>query len=182
MCASKEKLREQIKILFKTREKDFFKEEDRYLLHTICEHPKIKKCQKIALYISEKDEVDTKKMITTLFSLWKTLFIPFIEGKNIYFSEIKKDSLLVSWIYGVKEPKEKIISDENIEVFLVPWRAFSSKWKRLWRGKWYYDRFFSWEKYKNSYKIGVAYSFQILSTLPFDEWDILMDEVIYFKK
>lgn len=182
MQSYKKEIREKVKKLFKIKEKSLFERENKFLLHTICEHTKIKTCQKIGIYISQEDEVDTKKLIDTLFSLWKTLFIPFIEGEKMYFSEIKKDSLFISWAYWVQEPKKKLVSKENIEVFIVPWRAFSDDGVRIWRGKWYYDTFFSWEKHKNAYKIGIAYSFQIFSSLPRDNWDIMMNEVIFIKK
>jgi 5-formyltetrahydrofolate cyclo-ligase len=46
------------------------------------------------------------------------------------------------------------------------------------RGKGYYDRLLTAQ---NIYKVGVAFSFQMVDVVPTDDFDIPMDRVIYPK-
>jgi 5-formyltetrahydrofolate cyclo-ligase len=149
------------------------------IMNKICEHQKIKTCQKIAIYISQSDELNTGEIIKQLLKMWKKIYVPIIKDKDLFFSEIQKDSSFHKSVLGIYEPDSSEIYDGEINVFLVPWRAFTLDGRRIWRGNGYYDRFFSQEKYKKSYKIGLCYSFQIVSNFLEDVWDIGMDEIIY---
>ncbi len=54
--------------------------------------------------------------------------------------------------------------------------AFDAARHRLGRGKGYYDRFLP--LLTNAYKLGICFPFQSLPSIPIDEYDQLVDEVI----
>jgi 5-formyltetrahydrofolate cyclo-ligase len=88
------------------------------------------------------------------------------------------DSLLPSEPYGILEPTTPELSIINcqLSIVIVPGMAFDKQGHRLGRGKGYYDRFLS--RVPNIYKIGVCFPFQLVESVPSEETDILMDEVI----
>lgn len=79
--------------------------------------------------------------------------------------------------FGVMEPKGKqhIIQPSEVELIIVPGRAFSITGQRLGRGKGYYDRFLSRSK---ALKVALAYDFQVVDELPVEEHDQAVDYII----
>ncbi|NUJ97650.1 5-formyltetrahydrofolate cyclo-ligase [Candidatus Gracilibacteria bacterium] len=154
-------------------------QKDLHIMSKIFEHEKIKTCKKVALYISQADEPNTSKVISTFFEMGKNIYIPLIKDKNLFFGELKKGVKLKKGQYNILEPDIFDIYDGEIDIFLVPGRAFTYDGKRVGRGVGYYDKFFSGEKYKNAYKIGICYDFQIVPDFQEDTWDIKMDEIIF---
>jgi len=109
------------------------------------------------------DEVDTKNIITMLEKIKKNMYFPQVISET--------EMILVN--------KNNEIYQWEIDIFFVPWRAFSFDWKRLWRGKWYYDRFLTKKKYNTSTKVGLCYDFQIFEDIPIETHDISVNHIIY---
>jgi 5-formyltetrahydrofolate cyclo-ligase len=70
-----------------------------------------------------------------------------------------------------------------LDVLIVPGRAYTTTGYRLGRGKGYYDRYLARYKDKNNgklpYLIGLAFSEQICDSIPVNDTDWKLDEVIY---
>ncbi|HQG08910.1 MAG TPA: 5-formyltetrahydrofolate cyclo-ligase, partial [Dysgonamonadaceae bacterium] len=64
---------------------------------------------------------------------------------------------------------------DSIDLIIVPGVAFDRKLNRLGRGKGYYDRLLSQLK---SPKIGICFDFQLLESIPVEDWDIKMDMIV----
>lgn len=78
-------------------------------------------------------------------------------------------------IFQTMEPDGEIIDSHSIDLYLIPGLAFSPQNNRLGYGAGYYDFFLSEQ---TGYKIGVAYSFQMIDFIPHESHDVLMDEII----
>ena len=139
----------------------------------------INKATNIFVYMSKKDEVNTSNIIAFLLENKKKVFIPFIKNDELYFSEYESLDDLQDGSFGILESKQKIPSNINPDVIIVPGVAFDRKGNRLGRGKGYYDRFL---KNKSCLKIGLAFDFQVLDNIPVQKWDISMDIVITEKE
>jgi 5-formyltetrahydrofolate cyclo-ligase len=63
----------------------------------------------------------------------------------------------------------------KIDLVIAPGIAFDKNKSRLGRGKGYYDRFFI---NKRIVKIGVGFDFQLLESIPVNQFDIKMDKII----
>jgi 5-formyltetrahydrofolate cyclo-ligase len=88
-------------------------------------------------------------------------------------------SALQSGYCGIDEPmgdEECLV--EDIDLIVVPARAFTTAGVRMGRGGGFYDRYMSLEGFR-AYKVGVAFECQIFEELPSDRHDIMVDEVIY---
>ena len=138
----------------------------------------------IGIYASVRNEVDTSKLISRLFSMGKTVFLPITDRahKKIYYSEIGRDVLLSPAYFGIPEPILKNPADVSaIDVFLVPGVAFDLRGHRLGYGKGFFDGFFSGHKIKVP-RIGLAFDFQVVDELPFEPHDEKMDFVVTEKR
>ena len=129
------------------------------------------------IYFPLQDEVNISPLIEILRNHNKKIIIPQIKNNELLpvvywsFSETK------IWKYWIKEVISPQIYTWNIDVFVVPWLAFSYKNQIIGRGVWYYDKFLS--KYPDWYKIGVCFPIQIYENLPTDDHDILMNRVLF---
>lgn len=79
--------------------------------------------------------------------------------------------------FGIMEPKTgNLINPDEIDFAIIPGVAFDRKGNRLGRGKGYYDR--TLPLLRNAVKVGIAYEFQIIDSVPVSEHDIPVDLVV----
>lgn len=159
---NKKDIRIHIKSLFQEANREDLREQDTIIQKKIIKYITKNNVQNICIYESMPDEVDTRNIIQELEERGKSLYIPQIISET--------EMILIDSEYEVYEDK--------IDLFIIPGRAFTQSWKRLGRGKWYYDRFLAKKQYKNSKKIGIWYNFQILENIPTDSHDIPMNIII----
>lgn len=148
----------------------------------------ITKKNNFALYLATKNEVDTKPIINKLVTLGKNVFLPrYFESEKTYFFVRFSDfrDLEVGY-WGILQPKNRYPRPKGrgsrsleIEVVFVPGIAFDRKGTRLGWGMGVYDRLL---KDSKALKIGLAYDFQIVSTLAREEHDIKVDLVVTDKR
>jgi 5-formyltetrahydrofolate cyclo-ligase len=125
--------------------------------------------------LSNRKEVQTLEIIEKLLKNWKKILVPKIIWKSIYPVELENLNSLIKWKYCMETISEDIYQ-WKIDIALVPWLAFNRIWNRLWRWKWFYDRFLS-DKL-NIYKIWLWFDFQILDKIPIDNRDIDMNLIV----
>jgi len=116
----------------------------------------------IALYESLADEVDVGDMQKKLIKEWYSVLLPQMISET--------EMILIDSEFEVYE--------KEVDAFIVPGRAFTLDWKRLWRGKWYYDRFLSQKIYQVSQKIWICFEFQLQKEIPTQKHDISMNVII----
>ena len=120
--------------------------------------------------------------------------LEFLEKKNIKVSlpVIKKENQMnfCKWSrrdplkinkYGIPEPvTSKIIYPD---ILLVPLVAYDSNLNRLGYGAGFYDRYIEKiEKIKKVTKIGLAFSFQKISSIPINQYDKKLDFIVTEKE
>lgn len=173
----KEEIRQNIKKIFESVNFDILKEKNIQIKNKILENHMVKKSKTIWFFIWWKLEPETKGIIETLLNDWKQVFLPkIVNNDEMIFSEINSINDLKIWKFGILEPKSDDFFDK-IEVFLVPGVAFTKNWKRIWKWKWYYDKYFS--KNNENYKIWICYDFQVLDDFEINNFDITMNEIIF---
>ena len=128
----------------------------------ICQDKKV-----IFIFISKKDEVETRLIINELFVQGKTIIVPITEEKTgtLRLCEISSLEDLIVGVYGIDEPKkQKGFLKEDVDIFLVPGTAFDKAGNRKGRGKGYFDRFLADVKGKKPI-VGLCYEDQIVGKL-----------------
>ena len=141
-------------------------------------HPRVKSAKTIMLYHSLPDEVDTHTIVDSLLMSGKTILLPRVTGEGtmeLHRYNGPKDMQVGA--YGIMEPTGEVYTDySNIDLAVVPGVAFDHDGNRMGRGKGYYDRFLPLIPDKE--KIGVCFPFQMITSIPAEEHDIRMDEII----
>lgn len=132
----------------------------------------------IFVYISTKNEVETRKIIEKAFSDGKIVSVPKIYDNDMQAIEIEKTSEYNVNKYGILEPVVgKIV--RNIDLCVVPLVAFDRSLRRLGRGKGYYDRYLSVGNYL---KVALAFSIQKTEFVEVEKSDVDMDIIITEKE
>lgn len=131
-------------------------------------------------YISIPCEIETKELIKGALNDGKIVAVPYItdyKKKNMVATRIKSLSDLKKNRLGIYQPFcLDIIDKKDIDLFLVPAIAFDCQGNRLGRGQGYFDRFL--QDIQDTPIFGLAYSFQILDSIPFNHFDLPVSKVI----
>lgn len=132
----------------------------------------------VALYAAMWDELPTDDVLARWSASGRRIVVPRVEGEVMQFYDYRPDDMH-SGAFGIDEPQgDKPCSISEIELIIVPARAFTLSGVRLGRGKGFYDKYMSAPDFR-AYKVGVAFECQMFDELPFDSHDILMDEVVW---
>jgi 5-formyltetrahydrofolate cyclo-ligase len=161
-------------------------EEVRRESQAVCErlvcHPAFDGGETILFYFPFRKEVDVRPAMEEAWSAGKRVVLPKAdpETKSLAFYQLKRGEPLVSGSYGIPEPpgeESARIPPDAIDLVVVPGVAFDEQGYRLGYGGGYYDRFFS--RHPGPFqRIGVAYPFQVVSTVYPDVHDQRLDGLI----
>ena len=134
----------------------------------------------ILAYAAKEPEVETLSYISRMIDAGKTVAVPIIEKEThtLRLSRLTSISDLEISTFNVPEPvsAEKPIPPKDIECVILPMVGFDRKGNRLGYGAGYYDRFLAANTHVK--KIGLAYACQEVSSVPAEEYDVRMDEII----
>lgn len=113
--------------------------------------------QKIGIYISSKNEVDTKRIIEYLWQINKEVYVPkCLENYQMTFCKITSWKDVKTGKYGLLEPIS--ISENNqLDIQIIPLIGYDMEGYRLGMGGGYYDRYIINHP---TLCIGLAFSFQ----------------------
>ncbi len=142
-----------------------------------------RKSKVIMTYVSMRSEVDTTYLIEKTLEEGKRVVVPYVDTTKqvIVASELISINDLVKGPFGIRQPKDgpaRKVNLKEIDLIMVPGIAFDKKNMRLGRGKGYYDRFLAEEDLSSAKRIGLAFSFQIVDSLPSDPHDMPVSQVI----
>ena len=137
--------------------------------------PQVRSARAVALFMSTATEPDTSYILSRLLSEKKTVCLPRVSGRDMYFVEVTPATEYVSGAFGIKEPVgEKY--EGGFDVMAVPLVAFDEKNNRLGHGKGYYDRYLCAH---SCFTVGLAFSEQ-KRDVPVDPWDVPLNLVIAY--
>ncbi len=133
----------------------------------------------VLIYVSFRSEVDTYGIIEECIKNGIRVAVPRVEQPDIVFYYIDSQADLVKGYMGISEPAEGCVpfsgkSDRSL--IIVPGSVFDRDHNRIGYGGGYYDRFIS--RNPGIYSTGLAYSCQMVDSIPVDEWDRPLDMVI----
>ena len=133
-------------------------------------------------YYPSNYEIDDLDVLNLLEKKNFKVSLPIIKKDNQmnFYRWSRSDPLRVNK-YGIPEPVSSKIFYPDI--LLVPLVAYDNNLNRLGYGGGYYDRYIEkLEKTKKIIKIGLAFSFQKISSIPIDQYDKRLDFIITEKE
>jgi len=134
-----------------------------------------KNAKKIGAYYPIQSEIFTQDIIQELISDGKEVFLPKVIEKNIEFRKIKDFSSLEKGRFDIMEPKDNCLTDNNLDVILIPTVGISPDGVRLGYGYGFYDRFLA--KF-NTTTIALTLEKQIVKNIPKSDHDIIIDWIV----
>lgn len=130
--------------------------------------------ERILMYHSLPDELSTRDFLKK-WSSTKKFYLPRVNGVNLEILPYDESRLELG-AFHIEEPTGMDVADIcEMELIIVPAVAYDRKGNRLGRGKGFYDRLL---RDSDATKIGVAYEFQIVDSIPAEEHDVPVDMVI----
>lgn len=131
----------------------------------------------ILAYWAMPDEVQTRLLIEK-WSGAKKIYIPSIVGRTLEFRLFEgADKLVPKGKYMIPESVGELLpADAKVDLILVPGVAFTEAGDRIGYGAGYYDGVL--KKYPDAYKLGLAFSFQMVDSIPLEPHDMRVDGVV----
>ncbi len=139
--------------------------------------PEFQRARVVLLYWSMADEVQTHAFVERWYKE-KTLLLPCVDGDDLRLRQYTGPECMVAGEqFGIGEPTGEEWTDlDAVELIVVPGVAFDRQNNRMGRGRGFYDRLL--KSTPNAVKVGVAYDFQMLDSIPVEPHDVKMDRVI----
>ncbi|MGN1318761.1 MAG: 5-formyltetrahydrofolate cyclo-ligase [Lachnospirales bacterium] len=140
-----------------------------------------KDCKSVFTFLSFGSEIDTYKIVKKALEDEKMVALPYMTGKPHEMVFIKINSLyeLKKNKIGILEPyynEENIVKSDKDTIIIVPGLVFDLEGYRIGYGGGYYDKYLSENSYMLS--VGLAFDFQLVDAIAFDEYDVKTDVVI----
>lgn len=172
----KKEIRKQIRELKKQYSPEVKKAKSENIFKQLEDLQEFDQANIVMAYWSMDDEVYTHDFILK-WHQQKKIILPVVKGDELelkVFSGVQ--NMVKSQSFGINEPiGENFYDLEKVDLIIVPGVAFDMNNNRLGRGKAYYDKLLKTTK---AYKAGVCFDFQLIDSVPVDEYDITMDLVI----
>lgn len=132
----------------------------------------------VALYFPINGEVDTRGIFRKCVELEKKVFFPKTRGSDLVFLRTRNIEELTPGTFHIPEPPAdaECARRDELDLVLVPGVAFDLSGNRIGYGKGFYDRFL--KDIPRHIRFGLAYSFQVLESVPSHETDAKTGRII----
>ena len=133
-------------------------------------------CQNIMFSLSFGNELRTDEMITRALKDGKQVYVPRLikRERRLEVCEINDmDQEFELGTYDIREPSQsnsKVVSPSIIDAVIAPSLAFDRSGGRIGFGGGYFDWLFK-QLPDEALRLGVAYEFQVVGSIPQDSWD-----------
>ena len=128
-------------------------------------------------YMPIRNEADIRPFLVHLLKKGKKIALPRVEGDTMEFYQINSFEDLEEGSYHILEPKKESPKAEGGGFILIPGVAFDREGGRIGYGKGYYDKYFASHN-QPLIKIGIAYTIQIVDTIPTTSLDVQLDGLV----
>lgn len=135
-------------------------------------------------YVDVRDEVRTRNALFDQFNHRRRVVVPYCVGDQLGLFELRSPSELAPGRFGILEPRKalreeanRVVAAEELDLVVVPGVAFDRTGGRLGHGKGFYDRCLQATR-EDTVRVGLAFDCQIVSRVPVESHDIVMDWVV----
>ena len=179
MLSSRQALRQQVRDLRRQLPATTQSGAALQLVEQFQHHPLIQRARRVALYLANDGELDTRAAIEWCWQqqiqVCLPVLHPFSEG-HLLFLDFTPTTPMTSNRFGIAEPQldcRAIISKSAIDVLFTPLVAFDALGNRLGMGGGFYDRALEdWKQNKKPVPVGLAHDCQQVEAIPTEHWDV----------
>jgi len=150
--------------------------------------PEFRASRRIACYLPDDGEIDTRPLIERMWRAGKEVYLPilaWVPRRRLWFARFTPDTELVRNRLGIPEPHvapRERVSAARLDLILLPLVAFDPSGNRLGRGAGFYDRSLAFLRgrrfLRRPHLFGLAHEFQRVPAVPVDPWDVVLDGVV----
>jgi 5-formyltetrahydrofolate cyclo-ligase len=145
----------------------------------------LRRHRRIAFYLPADGEIDILPLLVRASSIGRQCYLPVLDPlrtSRLWFMPYRPGDALVLNHFGIGEPalgaRERVPA-ADLDLVLMPLLAFDDSGNRLGMGGGYYDRTLAFLRTRRSWRrpalCGVAYSFQRVTALQAEPWDVPLD-------
>lgn len=145
--------------------------------------------QNIAFYLANDGEVNPQPLMQLAHLSGKNCYLPVIKrDKSLHFFRYRPGAPLIKNRYGIAEPcgRRGKISQQKLDIVIMPLVAFDRQGGRLGMGGGFYDRSFqsfASSRHNNSpLLLGLGHAFQEVEHLELEAWDIKLAIIVTEKE
>jgi len=133
--------------------------------------------RRVVGYAATAGEIDPRPIVDAAMESGRAVYFPRLAGRALELVRAHPEALRAGR-YGVLEPAEGELlrPDDAGTLFLVPALAFDERGVRLGRGAGCFDR--TLPAFPDAVRVGLAFEFQVVPSLPEASWDVRMDMVV----
>ncbi len=145
--------------------------------------PAVTNARTISIYLDTGSEVRTREIVDWALANGKRVIVPITDrvNKKLIFSELMSPNReLEKGAFAILEPKPEFrrrVLLEEADVVLLPGVAWDRRGYRIGYGAGYYDRSIN-SLQKNMARIGLAYEFQLVPSIPTTRYDRRVEEIV----
>jgi 5-formyltetrahydrofolate cyclo-ligase len=143
-----------------------------------------RRASRIAFYIPVDGEIDPQPLLQSALRQGKHCYLPVVHNSQMRFVRYRPGTRMRRNRFGIAEPVlrwQHRINARALDLVLVPLTGFDSHGTRLGMGKGFYDRAFGFRHAGGRASprlVGIAHECQRREGLPYESWDVRMDEVV----
>ena len=142
--------------------------------------PEVASAEVVMTFLSLPDEVETEPLIAGLGRRGVAVAVPHTDvvGRTLVPLRLRPGGKLRKGALDVPEPAQhEPVAADDINVVVVPGRAFDHAGHRVGRGKGFYDRFLG-QRECRALRVAVAYGCQVLAAVPHGVRDVRVDVLV----
>lgn len=175
---TKSELRELVKTRIRQMRKDEREAASVRICSEIVGSAEWRAAKVVLLYAALPDEVGLDVLFRNAEQCGKRVLLPVVDGNDLRIKVFDPHHVARQGKYGILEPTAdcpELGNPDEIDLAIIPGRAFTRDCMRMGRGKGYYDRTLISLR---CLKWGVAFACQIVEMIPADPWDIRLDRIV----
>jgi 5-formyltetrahydrofolate cyclo-ligase len=178
LAAAKRRLRDRLVARRRAVTPETAQAAARAVTEHLCAEAAVVGAARVGLYAALPDELPTRPVFEAL-AASAVLLLPRLREQALEFAPVARWEDLQPGRYGILEPAARIgaVALAEGDVVLVPGVAFDRAGNRLGRGGGFYDRALPGGA-GSPLRIGVAYDFQLVDSVPHDSRDRPVDAIV----
>lgn len=181
MPAQKEALRRAIRRRRKSLGPDWMRNMSETIQTTVLELDAFSRARVVACYLAYPAEVQTGTILDVCWNRGKRVCVPaWCAGSREYrLAWMERNDSTAAGPHGIPQPETPVMADlAQVDMVIVPGLAFDAAGNRLGHGGGYYDRLLSEKTLHRAFRVGLAFSFQLVEAVPVNNADERMNVVV----